>query len=113
MTLRRTVTIDGVRPSIKSRGFAKRYNSSKRRVNSASKKDAGYAALTDKTTLGFPDVVRTKMRYFDQGILINPTVGNTSVHVFRLNSLFDFDFTGTGHKPRGYDQYEVSHVLSV
>jgi hypothetical protein len=79
-----------------------------RKINYASKSNSGYLALTDKTTLGFPDVVRTKMRYYDPAITINPTVGNTAVHVFRLNSLFDFDYTGTGHQPRGFNQYEVS-----
>ncbi len=45
-----------------------------------------------------------KTRYFDED-RINPGVaGLPDAHVYRLNSLFDPDFTGVGHQPIGFDQ---------
>lgn len=45
----------------------------------------------------------TKLRYF-QTVFVNPGVGTAAVHVMRINSLADPDYTGTGHQPRGYDE---------
>lgn len=45
------------------------------------------------TTLAYQDTVTLSM------------ISNASdYHVFRMNSLFDTDFTATGHQPRGFDQ---------
>lgn len=47
-----------------------------------------------------------KLRYCDQLVLLAPGVAGTSrVHSFRANSLYDPDYTGTGHQPIGFDQY--------
>lgn len=54
-----------------------------------------------KSPLGYPDVQYTQVRYCD---LIQLT-GTTAQYTFRGNSLFDPDFTGTGHQPYYYDQY--------
>ena len=36
---------------------------------------------------------------------VNPGIGGTpGVYVFRSNSCYDPNFTGTGHQPRGFDQ---------
>lgn len=46
-----------------------------------------------------------KFKYV-QAFNMNPgAVGLPSYHVFRANSLYDPDLTGTGHQPRGYDQW--------
>lgn len=39
-----------------------------------------------------------------QQVSINPPIGGIGSYVFRANSLFDPDFTGTGHQPLGFDQ---------
>lgn len=45
-----------------------------------------------------------KLRYVGYGTM-NPAAAVTSTcHVFRLNSLYDPDYTGAGHQPYGYDQ---------
>lgn len=46
----------------------------------------------------------TKMVYHDAFIL-NSTTGILANQVFRAGSIFDPDFTGTGHQPRGHDQW--------
>lgn len=54
----------------------------------------------------FPQRLRTVLPYVDQytlqGVAYAATFGVEQS--FRLNSLFDPDFTGTGHQPYAYDQ---------
>lgn len=60
------------------------------------------AHLTLTKPIGFPDSYSTVLRYADT-IVINPgaTIGQ---YTFRGNSLFDPDYTGTGHQPMYFDQ---------
>lgn len=44
-----------------------------------------YSYSSRRSSLGFPDVVRTTMRYHDSTISIDAGIGLTAVHVFRLN----------------------------
>lgn len=45
-----------------------------------------------------------KCRYYDD-IVLDPTTGGVpATHIFRLNSLYDPDYTGIGHQPLGFDQ---------
>jgi len=52
---------------------------------------------------GFPDRLQTKLRYCDV-VTLTPTTGGRSSWAFRMNSLFDPDFTSTGHQPMWFDQ---------
>lgn len=52
---------------------------------------------------GFPTEIRTSLRYSDV-ITLTSTANAVANHVFRMNSLFDPDFTGTGHQPYYFDQ---------
>lgn len=67
----------------------------------------------------FPATLFTKHRYSQQLILYTDNLTNrTGTEVaFRLNSLYDPDFTGTGHQPLGFDQltpiYKVYRVYKV
>jgi len=48
-----------------------------------------------------------KLTYADQ-IRLDPTVGGVpKTYVFRANSLFDPDYSFTGHQPLYYDQYSA------
>lgn len=54
---------------------------------------------------GFSKSHMVKLRYSTE-ILLNPAVGGVPVyHVFRANGIFDPDFTGVGHQPRGFDEW--------
>lgn len=54
---------------------------------------------------GFPPRTKVKLVYED---LITLAPGTTySSYIFRGNSLFDPDYTGTGHQPRYFDQYSA------
>lgn len=52
---------------------------------------------------GFPTSFRTKLRYHE-AIALSSVSGSVSSNVFRANSCFDPNQTGTGHQPMYYDQ---------
>lgn len=52
---------------------------------------------------GFPEVLRTTLRYQDNYTLTSSS-GSAAQQIFRLSSLFDPDFSGTGHQPLYFDQ---------
>jgi len=56
----------------------------------------------------FPLRIRRTLRYAQTNVL---DVGNfgTTQQVFRANSLYDPDYTGTGHQPNGFDQLMAAY----
>lgn len=60
---------------------------------------------TSLSTAGvIPDVMYCKMRYNDQ-FSMSATVPNSAVYQFAINDIYDPNITGTGHQPRGHDQW--------
>lgn len=64
---------------------------------------------------GFPDTIVTTLRYVDQRGF-NAAAADDTTYTYRMNDIFDPDFTGAGHQPMGYDQlaavYNRFQVLS-
>lgn len=56
-----------------------------------------------RNILGFPREMITVLRYVDTHT-IQSSAGSAGGQVFRLNSVYDPDFTGAGHQPLYYDQ---------
>lgn len=56
-----------------------------------------------RLSYGFPKTYTCKLRYTEV-ITLDPTATSTPVHVFRCNSIYDPDYTDTGHQPAGFDQ---------
>lgn len=91
----------------------------KRRKNKRAKKSADSAYVKPTyvaASLGYvapaysplPKMMVSRLRYMEKDIAVNPTVGGLAAdYVFRLNSLFDPNLTGTGHQPVGFDQLMV------
>lgn len=52
----------------------------------------------------FPAKITAIMRY-SQTLVLDPAAGLTASNLFRANSIYDPDFTGTGHQPYGHDTY--------
>lgn len=64
--------------------------------------------------LGLPAVYRMPMRYVESVTVVAAT-GSLGIYQWRTNSLFDPNFTGTGHQPYGFDQmktYYASYLVT-
>lgn len=70
--------------------------------SSSSAEYAGRSAFDGKV-VGVPNSVRRTLIYADS-IGLDAGASQSAVHVFRMNSLFDPDYTGVGHQPRYFDQ---------
>jgi hypothetical protein len=60
--------------------------------------------LTIQKEIGFSNSQRVKMRFCEQ-FTIDPSTGVAQGYIFRANSCFDPNETGTGHQPLGFDQW--------
>lgn len=74
------------------------------------------APMQNMNALAYPAFKVLKMNYWDS-IVVSQTTGTGMVQQFRLNSLYDPDYTYTGHQPYYYDQmtpqYATYRVYSV
>ncbi len=57
-----------------------------------------------------PSQKLVKLKYVEQ-VSMDPAAGSMSHFLFRANSLFDPNQTGTGHQPMGLDQWEPFYGL--
>lgn len=74
--------------------------------SSASVSDSNFRSVIPRIRspdFGYPDKLVTSLRYVDTFNLTG-AAGAIGANVFRMNSLFDPDFTGLGHQPYFYDQ---------
>lgn len=53
--------------------------------------------------LPLPNKFTVKHRYIEPAVVIDPTGLIPAVYTFRANSLFDPNFSGSGHQPMGFD----------
>lgn len=67
------------------------------------RKNRSRITTTTARTWVVPDRMRVKLNY-QQRITLSPAAGSLANNVFRLNSLYDPDQTGTGAQPVGFDQ---------
>lgn len=91
-------------------------NLGKKRVRSSSAWTKSKRARVARTpTVVAPGQI-VKLKYTDIITLSNFAVGQ-DFHIFRAASIFDPDFTGTGHQPLGHDElanlYQRYRVLSA
>lgn len=82
-----------------TRGMKKKTASSYRRRYRRN----GTSTVVNRGTTGFPDKLIVKMRYCDTYTLGNG-VNTIGSHTFRANSVYDPDYTATGHQPLYFDQ---------
>lgn len=53
---------------------------------------------------GFPNSMLVRMKYV-QSVVLNPDGIAPVLYQFRCNSIYDPDYTGTGHQPRSSDEF--------
>ena len=56
----------------------------------------------------FPMRYKARLRYHEQ-VGINPGLASMAYHLFRANSPYDPNYTGTGHQPRAFDQLMANY----
>lgn len=78
----------------------------KKRKNGKSRKSKTFKnQITAISRSPIATTAYVKLRYCDT-IQINAAAGGlTGQYLYRVNSLYDPDYTGTGHAPLGYDQW--------
>lgn len=54
--------------------------------------------------IGFPKTATVRLR-FAREITLDAALGSFATHVFRANTCWDPDVSGTGHQPLGFDQW--------
>lgn len=62
-------------------------------------------------TSAFPDRMFVKLKYATTMTLTSST-GSKAAHWFRVNSFYDPDYTGAGHQPVGYDNWNAIYGQS-
>jgi len=79
--------------------------SSKRKVKSKPRKSRGPLTPTKPLAAArLPSGQKFLLKY-SEFVSLNPSAsGANSLYQFRANDLYDPNFTGTGHQPRGFDQ---------
>lgn len=58
---------------------------------------------------GLPNSRFVKLRYCEEVLLPAAGPSVSSIYTMRANSLYDPNYTGTGHQPRGFDQLMASY----
>jgi len=71
--------------------------------DSIGKKPFGKLSISRFPGIGFPDQLRCTLRYSDAGSQFTASIA-PAAQVFRANSLFDPDLTGSGSQPEYFDQ---------
>lgn len=95
-------------------GKAKKKRTSSKQLGAPVKRRAlyNYVAKVPRSVLATPFYGRKKVvhKYAAVNVPINGGIaGAAAVYVFRVNSLFDPDFTGGGHQPLGFDQMSAMY----
>lgn len=80
----------------------KRYRSKRRAYR---KKRYYKRRMLSMSKAPMPNKFATKLRYAESFQIDPQAGGTTGVHLFSCNGLYDPNYTGTGHQPRGFDQF--------
>ncbi len=87
--------------SRRSRSYVRRGRSRARRTVRRRRRRLPLAGFTKKRTV--------RLRYVQSVNLDGGAGGALQIYTFRANSMYDPDYTGTGHQPRGFDQAMVGY----
>lgn len=99
----------GTRKKKSSRRVFRRYGRRYRRKTFLPRgkraRGAKVTTLVNKYNSLWPDVTYAKLKYFETFEFKLPATTAPMVQVYRGNSIYDPDLTGSGHQPYGYDVY--------
>jgi len=102
------------RKSIRTRKATtpKRYYTPPRTRTLTGRTAAGRITGLSRSDFGFPDRLRTKLHYCDV-VQLSASAGSPGLWQFRMNSMFDPDYTGTGHQPQWFDQLSAVYTYAT
>lgn len=83
-------------------------SSTKERKSSYKTKKVRRSTVVNLADNGVPSTIKAKLRY-SESISLTPSAGAITGSIFQLNSLYDPDYTGTGHQPYTFDQRIAMH----
>jgi len=81
------------------------YSQSRKKATYSNPVTRPLTTISDRT--GFGNRATVKMIYSEKFNLGGALLGAANVYQFRLNSIFDPNFTGSGHQPTTHDQLSV------
>lgn len=87
----------------RGRKYGKRKKRVKRKTYKRKRRTARLPTLG-----GFPTTKKIRLRYATT-VSLNPGAGQVVKHQFGANNMFDPDYTGGGHQPRGFDQWMLNY----
>lgn len=77
------------------------YRRRRRKNRYTAKRYRGVSAISTP----LPDRLKTTLKYVEN-VTLNPGLGGImDTNIWRANSLYDPNYTGVGHQPRGFDQF--------
>lgn len=102
------------RKSIRTRKATtpKRYYTPSRTRTLTGRSAPGRITGLSRSDFGFPDRLRTKLHYCDV-VQLSASAGSPGLWQFRMNGMFDPDYTGTGHQPQWYDQLSAVYSFAT
>ncbi len=79
-------------------------NKQKKRAQSSRTEKRAQITISSTQVAVTPDRMTVKMKYVET-IDLNTTATGIASNLFRLNSIYDPNYTGSGHQPTGHDQW--------
>lgn len=101
-----TRSFDAKRPHAPPRRQRRSRRTSRRGVRRRFKRASRNSANIRKMPILMPDRLRVPLKYTER-LVATATTGAIVTNVWRGNSCFDLDFTGTGVQPVGFDQWSA------
>lgn len=92
----------------KKKNYKRKYKpkaKTRRATKPALKVNPNTVLITKPVIGGFPASAFTTLKYVQSGSLNPGVAGVNAVQVFRANGMYDPDYTGAGHQPRGFDEW--------
>lgn len=94
-------------PYVRKSGYRRRPRAKRPMVRRTRRVAVRKAPMYRRPTSGFPQMKIVSLKYCSQHMLPSVPLSVTGSHQFRTNSIYDPDYTSSGHQPYGFDQWSA------